>query len=71
MLSAMINQAIFVGMVEGFEVGLGQDLVSHLQLVDDMLIFCANSRRQIKFLRCTLRCFEGVTGLKVNFGKSA
>lgn len=45
--------------------------VSHLQFDNDTLILCANFHRQIRLLHCILRCFEGVTGLKVNFGKTA
>lgn len=31
---------------------------------------CNNSQMQIRLLRCVLRCFEVVSGLKVNFSKT-
>lgn len=43
--------------------------ISHLQFVDGMLILCNNSQRQIRYLRCILRCFEAVFGLRINFPK--
>lgn len=70
-LGAMLAKAVSVGMLEGFSVGSGQLSVSHLQFANDTLILCSNSQRQIRFLRCILRCFEGVPGLKVNLAKSA
>ena len=41
-------------------------MVSHLLLADDTL--WANQERLL--LRCTLLCFEAISGLKVNFAKS-
>lgn len=70
-LGGMVDRAVEVGMLEAFQVGLGNMAVSHLQFADDTLFLCANSQRQIRYLHCILRCFEAMTGLKVNFGKSA
>lgn len=58
-------------MLQGFQIRLGEVSVSHLQFANDTLIMCTNSQRKNKHLRCILRCFEAVTGLKVNFGRSA
>lgn len=44
--------------------------MSHLQFADDTLIMCSDFYRQIWLLRCVLRCFEAISGLKVNFAKS-
>lgn len=33
-------------------------------------MLCKNSERQVRYLRCVIRCFEAVLGLKVNLAKS-
>lgn len=42
-MGAIITQAILVGMLEGFHIGSGPVVVSHLQFTDDTLILYANS----------------------------
>lgn len=44
--------------------------LSHLLFVDDTIIFCDANRGQIQTLRAILLCFEVVSSLKVNLGKS-
>jgi hypothetical protein len=45
-------------------------MVSHSVFADDMLIFCEASLEQIQYVRLVLLCFEAVSRLKVNLGKS-
>lgn len=45
-------------------------LVSHILYADDTLLFCNTGLTQVGYLRCVLFCFEAVSGLKVNLGKS-
>jgi hypothetical protein len=45
-------------------------MISNLLFADDTLIFCDADLDQIGYLKCTLLCFEAVSGLWVNFGKS-
>lgn len=68
-LGSMLGKAAEVGMFEGFSLGNGGPMVSHLQFVDDTIIFCDNSLWQIRLLKCVLRCFEVVSGLRLNLGK--
>lgn len=56
--------------MEGFEIRRNGLVVSHLQFVDDTIVLCKNSEIQLKYLRCVIRCFEVVLGLKVNHSKS-
>lgn len=56
-------------MFEGFALGQGEVVVSHLQFVDDTI--CDNSQQQIKMLCCVFRCFEVVSSLRLNSGKSS
>lgn len=50
--------------------GSGGCKVSHLQFVDDTLIFCDANVRQLGFLRCLIRCFKAVSGLNRNLPQS-
>lgn len=71
LLGGMLGKVAEVGMFEGFSPGSGNVRVSHLQFADDTIIFCDNSQRHIRMLRCVLRCFEAVPGLKLNLTKSS
>lgn len=57
-------------MLEGFRVGQEGFVVSHLQFADDTLIMCKDSETQVLYFLCVIRCFEVVSGLKVNLSKS-
>ena len=49
----------------------GSDLkVSHLLFADDTLIFCGTERDHLDHLKGVLLCFEAVSGLRINLGKS-
>lgn len=37
---------------------------------DDSLVFCDASSSQLQYLQCVLHCFEVVSGLKINLGKT-
>jgi hypothetical protein len=59
--------------LRGFEVqGRNNNplMISNLLFADDTLIFCDADVDQIGYLKCTLLCFEAVSGLRVNLGKS-
>lgn len=59
------------GVMEGFEVGNEGLTMSHVQFASNTLVMCKNSVRQLKYLRCTIRCFEAVTDLRVNLSISS
>lgn len=44
-LESLIGMATEVGMFEGFSLGQGEVVMSHLQFADDTIIFCDNSLR--------------------------
>jgi hypothetical protein len=72
-LSRMVNATVEQGLIAGFSVGerVFSDLVvSHSLFADDTLIFCEACMEQICYVCLILLCFEAVSGLKVNFGKS-
>jgi hypothetical protein len=72
-LSRMVNATIEQGLLLGFLVGerVPSDVVvSHSLFANDTLIFCEAYPEQIRYVRLILLCFEAVSGLKVNLGKS-
>ncbi|XP_059445313.1 uncharacterized protein LOC132177112 [Corylus avellana] len=72
-LSKMVNATVDQGLLTGFSVGnrvLSELMVSHSLFADDTLIFCEDSIEQIRYVRLILLCFEAVSGLRVNLGKS-
>lgn len=68
-LSKMITRAE-IGFISGCKVGSSEVSISHLQFADDTMIFCEADVRQVGYLRCILRCFEVVLGLRTNLAKS-
>lgn len=68
-LSRMIKK-MKMRFILGFRVGSGEVTISHLQFADDTMIFCDADVRQLGYLKCLLRCFEAVLGLKINLAKS-
>ncbi|KAL4183078.1 hypothetical protein AMTRI_Chr11g96370 [Amborella trichopoda] len=54
----------------GFKVAVGGPIISHLQYIDDTLIFCDANADQAQAISLFLRCYEVTIGLKVNFSKT-
>jgi exonuclease III len=72
-LSRMVNATVEQGLLSGFGVGerVFSDLVvAHSLFADDTLIFCEACPEQLRYVRLILLCFEAVSGLKINLGKS-
>lgn len=72
-LNTTFKTTNFYGWRKGFEVArVGNDSleVTHLQYVDDTLIFCDDDRNQSRHLRIILLLFEGISRLHINWGKN-
>ena len=54
-------------LITGFKLAVNGPTITHLQFVDDTIIFCDAKEEQIKNVVAILRCFEVVLGLKVIF----
>lgn len=67
---ALLSKDFESGLLEGFKVGNNGLMIYHLQFTDDTLILCKDLKDQVLNLRCVIRCFEAVSGLKVNLHKS-
>lgn len=67
----LMTRAIEKNLFQGVEVGHEAVNVSHLQFADDTLVFCLAKRQFLTNLRRILDCFQLLSGLKINFSKSA
>lgn len=67
---ALLSKAFQGGLMEGFEIGNDGVVVSHPQFTDDTIVMCKNLMIQLRYLHCVIRCFEAVSGLKVNLSQS-
>ncbi|GKV20736.1 hypothetical protein SLEP1_g30818 [Rubroshorea leprosula] len=70
-LNGLIHKAKELNMYKGVEMGEERLEVTHLQFADDSIFFCDASDSNIKAIKGILRTFELVSGLEVNFFKSA
>lgn len=59
-----------MGLIKGFEAHSGGEMVTHLQFADDMILFTSTNWDEIVTLKRILRCFQMVSGLKINLSKS-
>ena len=70
-LNKMLQKAAQIGMIEGLSVGTrGVELI-HLQFADDTLIFCEAKLQHLSVFKGILLSFQGLSGLSVNYTKSA
>lgn len=70
-LTGLFSNAVSLGKFKGIAVGKEGDLVvSLLQFADDTVFVGEASIQNLVVLKSVLRCFELVSGLKVNFHKS-
>lgn len=64
------EEAMERGLYEGIKVGAKEVPISHLQYADDVVFFGKWSLTNLKNLLKILRCFQRMSGLKINVGKS-
>lgn len=71
LLFLMVMEA-FSRLMESLSVGLGESAVKvfHLFFVDDTLIFCELDLYSLLHLRCSLICFQMMSGLRINLSKT-
>lgn len=69
-LNILLCRAKELGFIKGAEVGCNGIIVSHLQFTDDTILFCEADWVEVVNLKRILRCFEVLSGLKINYHKS-
>ena len=72
-LSRLLKRTEDGGFLSGFQASpntSGGLHISHHLFVDDTILFCDASEKQLLHIRMVLIFFEAITGLKVNVGKS-
>lgn len=70
-LSSLVREAEDKDLLAGVKVSNGNLKLPLLQYVDDAIFFFRKGIKDTITLKTILRCFELVTGLKVNFSKSS
>ncbi|GKV27391.1 hypothetical protein SLEP1_g36564 [Rubroshorea leprosula] len=69
-LNGMVTAAVEKKLYKGVTVGSEEAMVSHLQFADDTIFFGEASEENIWAIKCIVRSFELVSGLKINYAKS-
>ncbi|XP_029146965.1 uncharacterized protein [Arachis hypogaea] len=70
-LHRMIGEAVRNGRISPLLVGRDSVVLSHLQFVDDTILFCPQEEETIKIYKRLLQYFELMSGLSINFDKSS
>ncbi|XP_028101309.1 uncharacterized protein LOC114300656, partial [Camellia sinensis] len=70
-LDILLSRAKELGLIRGVNIGSEGLNLSHLQFVDDTILFCEADWVEVTNVKRILRCFEVVFGLKINYHKSA
>jgi hypothetical protein len=71
--SRLMDRAVARGYLEGFSVdnsNASSLKVFHMLFADDTLVFCEATWDQLYHLKGVLLCFEAVSRLRINLGKS-
>lgn len=69
-LSSLFTRGIDRDFIEGLSVGREQISVSHLQFVDDTILFLSPDLDMFRNVLSILKVFELISGLKINLSKS-
>ncbi|XP_028116127.1 uncharacterized protein LOC114313894 [Camellia sinensis] len=69
-LNLLIKRAKKLGYLRGATIEPTELMLSHLQFANNIVIFCAADRVELVNIKRILRCFELMSGLKINFHKS-
>ncbi|XP_071718103.1 uncharacterized protein [Rutidosis leptorrhynchoides] len=69
-LNILVKRALSNGHLQGLKIGHDNLVITHLQYADDTIFFGEWNKRNAKYISKLLKCFENISGLKVNFRKS-
>ncbi|XP_028055425.1 uncharacterized protein LOC114259593 [Camellia sinensis] len=65
-----LNGALNLGILHGFSIGVNEVLLSHLQFADKSILFCEADMDEVVIVKRLLRCFEVLSGFRINYHKS-
>ena len=69
-LNILFDRAKEIGLIKGVVIGNHVVNVMHLQFADDTILFCEAEWVEVVTIKRILRCFELISGLKINYNKS-
>ncbi|KAK3206947.1 hypothetical protein Dsin_020993 [Dipteronia sinensis] len=69
-LNQLLVKATSQNLLEGARFGLNGEHITHLQFTDDTIVFLKPKIEYLINLKRILRCFEMISGLRINFQKS-
>ncbi|XP_028113211.1 uncharacterized protein LOC114311295 [Camellia sinensis] len=69
-LNILLSRARQLGLIQGAVVGSSGLRITHLQFADDTILFCNADKEEVGNIKRILRCFEIVSGLRINYHKS-
>ncbi|XP_028099924.1 uncharacterized protein LOC114299400 [Camellia sinensis] len=69
-LNILLGRALQLGLIREVVVGSNDLVITHLQYADDTILFCEAEWGEIGNVKRILRCFEMLSGLKINYHKS-
>lgn len=69
-LSILLSRALDMDLIKGVKIGAGGVVLTHLQVADDSILLCEAEVLEVKNLKRILRCFELLSGLRINYHKS-
>ncbi|GJW39932.1 reverse transcriptase domain, reverse transcriptase zinc-binding domain protein [Tanacetum coccineum] len=69
-LNVIVKEVVVKGVFKGVKFGSNNVVVSHIQYADDTIFFGEWNKQNAKVLLYILKCFEEVSGLRVNYNKS-
>lgn len=69
-LNCLFEEASLKDIFSGISIDNTGTRVSHLQFVDDTILFLHKNYQSVQGIKCVLRCFELLSGLHINYSKS-
>lgn len=69
-LNVLLFRALEMEVIKGVSIRVQGIQVSHLQFVDNSILFCQADELEVVNIKRILRCFEIVSRLKINYHKS-